>query len=292
MTTRHAIDVLYAWARLGLAPGADEAQIRQAATYARNYRFVTKQRLEQISRFTQFFMERSRFGTVEDSLKAVRKAYYKRAMELHPDRNPHDKKAEERLKEVNAAYELVEEIHKEAREHFDKSANERHAVERDASEQALREADAAGAATPEGPAQTYTYSYAHEPPRGEPRREASTAPVKYMAASVPRFIRAARLFYLGRDSIIGSRMVRSPGTHHGYVYDIIMLPEMEFKRARLRLSMEGYGLLELTMSKLTPPYIPIDTKEIIVPAGEADPAAFARLHFMAEFDLLHPTEPA
>ena len=47
-----------------------------------------------------------------------------------------------------------------------------------------------------------------------------------MAASIPRYIRASRLFYLGRGSIIGSRMVRSPGAHHGYVYDIIMLPEI------------------------------------------------------------------
>ena len=39
------------------------------------------------------------------------------------------------------------------------------------------------------------------------------------------------------------------------------------------------------MSKLTPPYIPVDTKELIVPEGEPDPAGFARRYFMAEYGL-------
>src|SRR5512134_1273841 len=37
----------------------------------------------------------------------IRKAYRKLAMQYHPDRNPNDKQAEERFKEINEAYQVL-----------------------------------------------------------------------------------------------------------------------------------------------------------------------------------------
>ncbi|HBH1935788.1 TPA: DnaJ domain-containing protein, partial [Clostridioides difficile] len=37
----------------------------------------------------------------------IKKAYRKLAMKYHPDRNPGDKEAEEKFKEINEAYEVL-----------------------------------------------------------------------------------------------------------------------------------------------------------------------------------------
>jgi curved DNA-binding protein len=54
---------------------------------------------------------------VERSASAddVRKAYRKLAMQYHPDRNPGDKQSEERFKEVNEAYQVLNDPQKRAR---------------------------------------------------------------------------------------------------------------------------------------------------------------------------------
>jgi curved DNA-binding protein len=48
----------------------------------------------------------------------IRKAYRKLAMQYHPDRNPNDKQAEERFKEINEAYQVLNDPTK--RTHYDR----------------------------------------------------------------------------------------------------------------------------------------------------------------------------
>jgi hypothetical protein len=267
----YSIDILYAYAQLGLNASAPPEQIEETVANAGIYQFSTRERIRHVERFAAFFVERDRLGSLQDSFDAIRKAYHREAMALHPDRNQGDAKAEEELKAINAAYEIIEDVYKEARDHFKRSAEMRRDIETEARETTEREALATGK-KPQPQTQ----------PRPEPRAQSQPpGPIKYMAASIPRFIRNARLFYLGRDAIIGSRMVGSPGM----VYDVIMLSQREFMRARLRLSMEGYGIQELTMSKLTPPYIPMDVKEITVPPEEADPETFAKMYFWKEYGI-------
>lgn len=55
------------------------------------------------------------------SADEIKKAYRKLARELHPDRNPDDKAAEDRFKEVQAAYDIVGDPEK--RKQFDRGGN-------------------------------------------------------------------------------------------------------------------------------------------------------------------------
>lgn len=49
------------------------------------------------------------------SAEDIKRAYRKAAMKYHPDRNPGDKEAEEKFKEVGEAYEVLSDDDKRAR---------------------------------------------------------------------------------------------------------------------------------------------------------------------------------
>ena len=110
-------------------------------------------------------------------------------------------------------------------------------------------------------------------------------PQKFTAASIPRFIRTSRLWYLRFDTIIGSRMIKHEGQQEGVVYDIIMLPSNEFTRARAYLGVQNMGNIALELFKVTPAYVPQDAQEITVPDTEPDPRDYALKYFLKAFDL-------
>ncbi len=49
------------------------------------------------------------------SASEIKKAYRKKAIEFHPDKNPDDKDAEEKFKEAAEAYEVLSNADKKAR---------------------------------------------------------------------------------------------------------------------------------------------------------------------------------
>ena len=54
----------------------------------------------------------------EASDDVIKKAYRKLVFEHHPDRNPNSKEAEEKIREINAAYEVIGDA--EARRNYDR----------------------------------------------------------------------------------------------------------------------------------------------------------------------------
>jgi len=119
-----------------------------------------------------------------------------------------------------------------------------------------------------------------------------TAPRKYIAASVPRFIRQSRLGYLPAQRIIGSKL--SPGQGSGNLYfDIVMAPAQEFQRIK-----NGVSLAPVVAPNPQPglnlnaSFIMADIKEVVVPPDEADPEQYAKNYFLMHFGLLIPEKPA
>lgn len=103
---------------------------------------------------------------------------------------------------------------------------------------------------------------------------------RYIAASIPRHIRASRAPWLRRDAVIGC--VKHPS---GMVYDVVMLPAADFVRLRNRLAAQSVGLATLERGAMDAPYIPQDVKEMTVLPSESDPRLVAVRYFRNVFRL-------
>ncbi len=111
---------------------------------------------------------------------------------------------------------------------------------------------------------------------------------KYMAASVPRFLRQTRLGYLPLQCVIGSRLVKGDGGANLF-FDIVMLPVNEFQRMRTNVGLQHVIAPALKAGPtFSPGFVLADAKQVIVPPDEPDPEGFARSHFLKLFGLSEP----
>ncbi len=272
-----ANDITYAYLQLGIKAGATLAEIQAVLARAEAYRFSTKARVDHVRRFVEFFAAREKLGGINIPFADIRKAYRRKAMELHPDRNAGDKQSEDVLKDINNNYGLVEKIHQQAKIFYKKSAEEQTEMAQQARETTALERG--GQPKPEPRVEPAK--------RGRAYRSTFTSPVggkKYMAASVPRSIRTARLSYLPPHVIIGHGSVKRENDIT-YIYDYFMLPEDQFLRAKGYLSAPEIINPILQYGKFNPPYILKNTKEVFVPEGVRDAEAYARDYFRKEFGI-------
>ena len=130
--TDYSIDIVFAYAQLGLTAGAASDQIEEVLANAIAYRFAMRDRVSLLKRLAEFFAARERLGAIEQPFEDIRKAYHRKAMGLHPDVNHNDPRAEEQLKLINADFALVESIYRDARDYFGLTEETRKEMEQEA----------------------------------------------------------------------------------------------------------------------------------------------------------------
>jgi hypothetical protein len=281
----YSIDVRYAYAQLGLDDGSSLDAIQAVLACAIAYRYFTKARIDLVQEYTGFFIARSKLGSINTPFSDIKKAYHKKAMALHPDRNRGDKETEDQLKDINGSYALVEAMNRTAKAYYKQSEDIRRELERKAREATENE-------KPEPKPQRRNASnsarHAHFKSASHTAsaraRPTSSSKLKYMAAAIPRSIRAARLGHLSLHAIIGCKFTPKKNDLN-LVFDIVMLPEKLFRRARSYLAVPDMAGVHLTYGNFSPPYIIKDFKEVVVPDQESDPERYAREHFIAAFGL-------
>lgn len=111
---------------------------------------------------------------------------------------------------------------------------------------------------------------------------------KFVAASVPRYLRQTKLGYLPLDCVIGSHsVVNASGAR--LVYDVIMLPVKEFMRMRANIGLRHAATPKLELDGVfQPAFVLADRHTVTVPAGHKEPQAFARDYFIRHFRLPAP----
>jgi hypothetical protein len=100
--------------------------------------------------------------------------------------------------------------------------------------------------------------------------------MKYLAASVPRAVRVARLGHLRMDAIIGMWHIANPGG--GFqVFDVVMQVEADFLRTKNHLAAPAVNPA-MNQASVNAPYVLREIKEV-----EAPDVATAAAHFKKEF---------
>ena len=102
--------------------------------------------------------------------------------------------------------------------------------------------------------------------------------MRFLAASVPRSVRAARLAHLRTDAVLGSWNIPNPGG--GFqVFDVIMQAEADFMRTKGQLASPAMNAT-LQQGQANAPYMLKDIKQV-----EAADSGAAAAHFRKEFKL-------
>ena len=107
---------------------------------------------------------------------------------------------------------------------------------------------------------------------------------RYLAGSVPRSLRASRLSYLPLDAVIGSWSIENPRDLN-QTFDVIMLPELDFRRAQYRLAEGQLSTPALQRGTLQVAYSIKDIRVVAVPADISDPYRHALGQLAQLFDL-------
>jgi len=243
----YAQSILYACKKLGIHPtdlGMDIKIMRDALRQDPGRRSLKK-----IDHLCDFLAAWQSFGAWEDSFTALKKSYRKLALHYHPDRNP-GKANEEKLKQLNVAFDLIEEIYAEATEDFIENG-----------------------------APVFT---AKEGALAEKMQRAR----RFVAAAIPRDIRQQRLPFLNRDAIIGVQASTTSSSLKDYV-DIIMLPEEHYARAKSYLATPGM-IFSMRFGSADTPFVPRNVWMVRVPDDIEDVQAYARNYFLEKFGLKEP----
>ncbi len=281
--TAYALDMHYALARLGLSLQAPPVTFFDAIQAAKAYRLISPARRKEIDDLEAFFKARRLFGPLDLSYETLQKAYHVKAFALHPDRGHHDPAAEEKLKELNVAWQAIRNVNSLAKAYFKLADDVRAAQEKEARQAHLHE-KGASAPPPDQPPEPSPE--AQPETAAAPKSTAAPFPATprgaYIAASVPRYIRQARLPQMPVQAIIGARLIGN------MAYDIIMLPEKEFAGAMARLAAaEPVGAMNFVPGRFVPAYSPKD-RQVFTPTLEStsdEAAALAKAFFLKQFGL-------
>ncbi len=114
---------------------------------------------------------------------------------------------------------------------------------------------------------------------------------RYMAGSIPRFLRQTKLGYLPLNCLLGSRIQRgNEGVN--LIYDFVMLTIPEFQRVKSNIGLQHVLAPALKIdTTFSPGFVITDAKTCIVQLKETDPEGYARSYFLMQFGLIGPEAP-